>query len=374
MLIIEYLKKNGKDKLYDEHGVVIRDYPAENIMVLNYSPLANKNNPLAAECRSLILEREYPYNPISRSFNRFFNLFEEVDINNKQINFHKSIAWEKMDGSIIHFYWFDNKWCCATSSMAFAEGQNMCGFYFNELVDDLIKKIYPFLLNSFDKNNTYIFELISIKNRIVKKYYDDRLVLLAVRNILTGKEFSFDELKDFSIKNNIELPQFHTVDSLNIIQEQFLPACEELDEGFVLADYSDLYNVHRIKFKNKTYLEFAYKFNINQLLIPKNIIKLMWSNEYQECLSVFPEYKTIFDPYIDAYNNILLDIECFKKYIKEIPDQKEFAFKIKNLTIACILFQLRNGFLLEQIIENMLDSIKIKIFKTYLIKGRIITS
>src|ERR1039457_173330 len=102
----EYLANNSLQKLQEEHNIEVRDYPVENLVVLNYDMIeCDKNDPIVQECRALILEKN-TWKVVARSFDRFLNAGE--DSNSKVFPVSKSRIEEKIDGSITSVYFFNN--------------------------------------------------------------------------------------------------------------------------------------------------------------------------------------------------------------------------------------------------------------------------
>ena len=138
----EYLINHSVDDLQKEpFNLTIRDYPDHGIMTLNYSQIDSpKNDPIIRECRALILENKPPYNVVSRAFDRFYNFGEcqrTSEWESSKINNAKVV--EKIDGSLIPAYYFDDKWNVSTRKMAFAEGETVRGNTFH----DVIMRVLP---------------------------------------------------------------------------------------------------------------------------------------------------------------------------------------------------------------------------------------
>lgn len=96
MLVIDFIKEHGLEKLQEELHIVVSDYPDR--VVLNYSQIASpKLDPIVRECRALIL-RKSDWSIMSRSFDRFFNYGE--DQNSDSFDITKATCAEKMDGCL----------------------------------------------------------------------------------------------------------------------------------------------------------------------------------------------------------------------------------------------------------------------------------
>ena len=101
---------------------------------------------------------------------------------------------------------------------------------------------------------------------------------------------------------------------------------------------------------------------LNGLINEKRIILLVLMNDQDEYLQYFPEDQSEFDPYIEAYETMILDIDKHWVAHKEIEDQKEFALAIKDCHAKNILFGMRNKKQkIHDVIENMTDNAKVRL-------------
>lgn len=342
MKVIDYIKEHGLDSLEKNYHIKINKY-ADRV-VLNYDQIESlKHDPIVKECRALILS--YPdFNILSRSFDRFFNYGE--DQNTKDFNINNCTVLEKLDGTLINLYFDGQSWHFATRKMAFAEGYNTFGnstyqsMCYTTLQDMGID--WNDFKSNLNKDYTYIFEITSPKNRVVKHYIDTQLTHLATRNKFTG-EYIDEKLENFPVPKTYKLDNKTIFDSL-----KELPA---MDEGYVCVLDS-----WRIKIKNPSYLAIS-NLRMNGVISEKRICYLVIQNDYEEYLSYFPEDEHLFLPYIKKYDIILKDINDTWNSVKDIKDQKEFALKVKDKHYGFILFQLRKNpeIKISDILSNMND-------------------
>jgi hypothetical protein len=118
MEVIKYLKEHGIAKLVSEFSIKVKEYD-EGLIVLNYDQIESpKAHPIVMECRGLIIDEEF--NVVSRSFDRFFNYGEQPQTQ-EHIDWNKAICFEKVDGSLIKIYNWNNDWYVSTRGTAFAE-------------------------------------------------------------------------------------------------------------------------------------------------------------------------------------------------------------------------------------------------------------
>jgi hypothetical protein len=349
-----FLLNNSLQKLQEQYHIQVYKY--EKIMSLNYSQIESpKNDYITNECRGLILEKEYPFKVVCRSFDRFYNYGENGIFPD---NFQDYNCFEKRDGTLINVYNFNNEWFAATRKLVNAEGINMQGYKFSDLFFSCIDKS---ILKNIDNHLTLIFELTSPYNRIVTNYKFTECRLLSVRNKITGKELSYNELVYFSKKYKFMLPieyHFHNYD--DVINSY--NTLKELEEGYVFINYNTM---HRFKMKNPSYLAAAH-IRCNGKISPKNIINLIFLNDHEEYLLMFETDRIYFEPYIKAYNNLIKDVlSVYDKY-KNIKDQKEFALKVTKTKISSILFGLRQNKSLTEVFNNLKIKSKISLINNYL--------
>lgn len=332
MEVTEYLKQNGIGKLVTEFSIKVKEYD-EGLIVLNYNQIDSpKAHPIVLECRGLILDKEY--NVVSRSFDRFFNLGEQPDTQ-KHIDMSKAVCYEKIDGSLIRIYNWKGVWYVATRGTAFAES-DVNGFpvTFKDLVFKALEVAddaeFQQMCNCYlDPDITYIGEMTSAENRVVRSYAGYTLHYLAARN---NKTFEFVDCS--AAANDIGMKQ--------IAQYKFdtTEACietakhlKDLDEGYVL--YQD--GIPMCKIKSPVYVAVH---NIRgEGLSPKRIAQIVLSGETDEYLRYFPEDEKFFLPYFEAHKTMMASLmKCYED-TKHIEDQKTFALTVKDNPYSAVLFQ-----------------------------------
>lgn len=225
---------------------------------------------------------------------------------------------EKIDGSLVKIYWWDNQWNISTRSNPF--GDNYVGDYlftYAELVKSTLGVSFSNL--SLDRNYTHIFELVSPYNKIVTNYgKNSKLFYLVSRNNISGEYSDFS----LSVKNNFPLvcfPEIYNFKSLNEVLEKS-KNLSNLREGFVIYD-NDFIPILKIK---------SPKYVIAHKLRNKNAIKLVLENEYEEYLSYFPEDNSIFDKIILEINQFLSTLQNIINHLDYSLPQKDFASLICN--------------------------------------------
>src|ERR1035438_2036279 len=92
-----------------------------NLIQFTYDMLDSpKSDPIIRESRGLILNEDDNWNVVAYPFNRFFNEGEGCA---DTIDWSTAKVQEKVDGTLIIMYWYDNIWQIATRGSPDASGQ-----------------------------------------------------------------------------------------------------------------------------------------------------------------------------------------------------------------------------------------------------------
>lgn len=223
-LISDYLATRTFAQLKEEHGVSARPSVCMTKFSLNYDQILAKSGDLIAEhCRGAIIRpvMQLPsvgwedqvvgdVTVLAWPMNRFYNHGDPsahlVDWNDPRLQ-----VFEKLDGTCCILYWDSLKkdWCVAARAVSEADlpirkddmqiGDMTFSGLFWLAASETIKSSSEdaFKLGDLDfwreclnERLTYVFELTSPHNRIVVKYDEPRITLLAVRSLVTGRELS----------------------------------------------------------------------------------------------------------------------------------------------------------------------------------------
>lgn len=370
MQVIEFIRNNsvtddlreGLEKLTIQLGISVKY--VDDLIVLNYNQIESpKTHPIVMECRSLILEAG-TLKVVSRSFDRFFNYGEALNVM-PEIDWTRAVAYEKVDGSLIKIYNHKGHWYISTKGTAYGDSDCMgYGITFAELVykalgcaDDsqfqqccAAADLWP--------DFTYIYELTSVENRVVRRYEGYKLHSLAVRANEDGRYVTDTELGN-ALAIGAYLPEGFKFDSA----EECIRAARELknlDEGFVI--YQD--DVPVAKIKSPAYV--AVHHIRGEGLNPKRIMQLVLTNEQDEYLQYFPEDRAVMQPYIDAKQTLDYAIYALYDSIHGIAAQKDFAIQAGKSDFKAALFQARSkGIDPVQAFNDQRDSYKMEILKGY---------
>jgi RNA ligase len=169
---------------YIDRGLVIKqDHPSLPLSIYNYSrecQYSKQWDDITLACRGLVLDNEG--NVVAKPFPKFFNYEEHTSDEIPNESFE---VFEKMDGSLGIFFYYEGEWHMATRG-SFTSEQS-------------IKGMEIAIRYNYDKicvlGYTYLFEIIYPENRIVVDYgKEERLVLLSIMN-RRGEEFPYDEIE-----------------------------------------------------------------------------------------------------------------------------------------------------------------------------------
>ena len=288
-LNVQKYLRNGKtiNDLTNYFGIIVKEY--NSLVILSYNQIDSpKSHPIVMECRGLVLEKD-SWNIVCYPFKRFFNHNEVLEIT-KTFDYNNSVCLEKLDGSLISLFYYNNKWYMSTRSMI--ENNSKIGFNditFKTLFYNIIKNKYPYFWNNLNNNFTYVFELTAPENRIVTIYEKQDITLLMARN--KHKEVNIEELKHIANKLNIKIPKIYSFKNKNDIFE-LINKLKTLEEGFVAVNYNqfddDGISFKRIKLKNPSYIAMHHLKDSSGKSM-RSLLRLVMKNEDDEFLKVNPE-------------------------------------------------------------------------------------
>lgn len=281
LLVQKYLENHTFGDLAREHGVYASFSKSGHKFSLNYDQIeAKESNPLAQECRGLVLAAEdgSPFlatmGPDGKSnrdgvcpgkttilafpMKRFFNYGQgcAADINWSDANL---AVLEKLDGTLCIVYWdkFTNQWCVATRSVPEADLLMDNGLFtfrtlFEKALTETTGYSFEVFTRSLEKSYTYCFELTTPYNRIVVEYKNCGVTLLAVRGLVTLQEVSMTHPVVDLLPTSLPIVQAHTYTSVDELVNWVSSLNPIEHEGVVVRDS----NFNRIKVKNAAYVAY----------------------------------------------------------------------------------------------------------------------
>lgn len=250
------------------------------------------SNPIVQEARGIIIDLK-KLEVVCWAFNKFFNYGEG---NAAEIDWSTARATEKIDGSIMKLWYFEDagEWVLSTNGMIDAR-EALVGSPLNtdeKTFYDLFKEVDTIDYSLLDKACTYIFELCSSLSRVVVKWDETVLFHIGTKNNRTGKEF----VSDIGIQKPKEFPVASLDDCLKAAKalspanEAEFGAMEAINpntlkfEGLVVNDA----DFNRIKVKSYAYVMTHLIANNN--MSDYEIIVICLKGEADEFLSYFPRH------------------------------------------------------------------------------------
>lgn len=317
-MLLSVIKNKGLNYI-EQQGIRIKK--KGDLVLFKYDMVECKfNYEWQKECRGSIVDlntNEF----VCRPFDKFFNFGEKncdkIDINSMKIR-------EKLDGSLIKLYYYNNEWHISTMSMIDANETNLIDDLSYDFNNNIPKTFEDAFLIAFkncmgfdfdkvninlDKNYTYMFELCTPYNIVVVKHTTSKIYFLGKRNNKTGVEELYDD--NF---NHILPKEFDVDTTMKELKEHISNYC--VDEGVVVVDKY----YKKAKIKTSTYLALAY-FRGN----PKNVYLLPYLWEHNDELDEIKQYYPLAVPMVEKIEKII-------KYVDTLA-QKELLLVKEKMNI-----------------------------------------
>ncbi len=375
LLVQEYLLNHSFGDLAHEHGVYASFSKSGHKFSLNYDQIeAKETDPLAQECRGLILSLEdgsvigvssnnYTHQallvdrngivpgktkilayPMKRFFNHGQGCAAEINWSD-----YRLVVLEKMDGTlcIVYFDKFIDKWCVATRSVPEADLIMDNGIFtfrtlFEKALTDTCGLSFDQFTEKLNTNITYCFELTTPYNRIVVQYPDNRVTLLAARSLGDMNEIEFHDLFDYKVKDGvlkygpydlIGVPVVKAYPNNSVTElVEWVSSLNPLEhEGIVVRDS----NFNRIKVKNAMYVAFS-RARDTLGASDRNCLELILAEKEDDVLPAMPKeiankviiMKALVRDFIANYDGIYKQIMTDLSRI-ENPTKKDFALLVQ---------------------------------------------
>lgn len=327
-------------------GIKCNFHPTKPLVILNYCQLDSpKMHPIVMECRGLVLHTE-TYEVVAGAMKRFFNMGEAEEITGKFVWGDAVESRAKEDGSLMTLFNFEGEWMVKTRA-SWADqniGENMPRW--DELFFSLLPKDFC-EYGIYD--STYVFEMCSMFNQVVRLYPEPKLFLLTV--IENGNvEVSSEEADLIAKYTELKRPAKIDVSNEYAVRE-YITTLEQTDgtaEGLVLKDRNGL----RIKCKSATYLAYSRLGNNGNVCSIKAIVPLILAGELDEAGCIFPRVLEVALPVKRLMKDLFEELLELLNEVKDIESQKEFAIYITKTNpsvFSSLLFTLKkNGNLTEQ--------------------------
>lgn len=332
--VIDYLKQNSLESLTAKYGIKVTRHPAEPLVICNYSQTeSDKRCPLVQECRGLTLNTE-TWEVQARSFSRFFNLSEVPEIE-KRFNWHEFAVEEKCDGSLMVLYWYKGEWRVNTRG-SFAQGRIHPDFNktWSELFFELLGDPQRLPLKA---DTSYVFELCSRLNPVVRDYPEPTLYLLSAFDNKSGREENDVVLDRLAERAGVKRPARYAlhseVDILRFVAEH----PEATFEGVVLRDKNGL----RLKVKNPRYTALHHLADNGNIQKSSRLVELVFKGEAFEAAKHLPQYAQDVFRMVEKVGGLKARTEAVWDWARGEASQKSFALKVKDEPLSGVLFEAR---------------------------------
>lgn len=336
--VVKFIKSNENwRELLSSKPYFIEIKEDEDLILLKYNQIESDfNNEIVRECRGLIITSD-DFTPVCIPFFKFGNYGEGYSDTNK-INWTNAKVLEKLDGSLIKVFYY-KKWRVATNGSINAFNANIVdwgdsvpyksfGDLFIESINN-IKSEKMSIENFFDiyfkPGTTYMFELTSPYNKVVVPHDKIKSYFIGTRDNITYKE---TYILDHPLSKVFSTPKIYDINSL----QKCIEVASELpfnQEGYVVTDTNDGGYFYRIKVKSPAYLA-IHHLKGEGIVTPKRMINLILTNESDEFLNYFPEYKELYDIYKSKYDKLVeyLDSNYEKLISIKFESRKDLAYYI----------------------------------------------
>lgn len=288
----------------------------------------NRLYSIRRECRGIKFALDESI--LARPFSKFFNLGEKPEVFEKAVDWSQDfVILDKLDGSMIHPIIIDGKvtYCTkmgptdiAAEVQSFANKKGHKAIFYNDFCYDLFKS-----------GMTPIFEWCSRKQRIIIDYPNDRLVLTAIRDIVTGTYKTYDQMEALAIPYRVPVVGHWEGDWSGI--GSFSQTVKERrdEEGYVIRFKSG----HMLKIKNLWYLQLHKTKEL--LTFEKDVWALVIDEKHDDAKAFMEDPdKARIDSFADAlYKNLDETVDRLKWIVIAAQDnlngsKKRFAIEVVN--------------------------------------------
>ena len=313
------------------------------------------------ECRGIIFDRDGVI--MSRPFHKFFNVNERAETQTHEIDIAQPhIIMEKMDGSMIRPILVDGYLRLATKM-----GVTNVAMQAEAWLAAQDSEYKEWLRFYMDNGYTPLFEWVSPFNQIVLAYEIEDLVLLAIRDNVTGEYLDLaEELTEIRCPFTV-VRSYGSMEG-NILEYISRQREAEGREGDIIA-FAD---GHRLKVKNDWYVR-IHKC-IDRITFDRNIVDLIINEEVDDVIPTLPaaqvdrirEFEQRFWKAFKTKEDMLLaDRDICSQLYKD--DRKRIALeyvpKLSNKSDAQFIFRQLDGhdlrdLMLKHIEKNISTNVK----------------
>jgi hypothetical protein len=328
-----YLKTHSIQDLETElHVTTKRHAFFPNLVLFKYDQIESPmDHPVVQECRGIILDEASNWEVVARPYDKFFNLGEA---NAAPIDWSTAQVLEKLDGTLITMYCYNEAWSVATSGTPDASGSiGALDKSFKVLFWETWFKLNYDFPEEKDQCITFMFELMTPWNKIVVQHKEPRIVLHGLRY----RDGSMEELHPaYATKYNWERVKSFPLTSAEAVKQAANDLIGTQGEGFVVVDH----HFNRVKVKGEDYLRLH---RMVDGMSQRKMLDIIRINEGSEFLVYFPEWTELYTDIKLKLDKLIALAEDVYEARKIHTNQKDFALTVKDLPYSGALFAVRSG-------------------------------
>ena len=227
---------NTLEQYYNEGWLIKQTHPELPLTIWNYSQTtqyAGKWDDVTLVCRGLITDNETG-EIVARPFRKFFNWEENKHTPTKDFE-----VFTKEDGSLGIAFNYKGDWIFASRGSFTSDQAIWAAEFINE---NLVNGVAAM----FNKDYTYLFEIVYKENRIVVNYGDyEGIILLGAINTKTGEELPYNKLSEYAYFFDV-VRKYDGITDFGELKRMV----GDNEEGFVIR----FSNGDRMKIKGEEYL------------------------------------------------------------------------------------------------------------------------
>ena len=335
MRLVEAILAEGLDIIINKYVLKSKRHTVyNNLILLKYNQIESpRKHEIVDSCRGIILDEANNYNVVCYPYNRFYNYNEGVS---ESIDWSSSKIYEKLDGSLMTLYYYNNDWHVSTSGTPDALGSVQDNLTFKDLFWNIWNNLNYKLPQ--ETNFCYMFEMVSPLNTIIVKHKEDVLYLHGARNLSTLQEVDPIVIAQKYNWKHAPIYNFNNLSSLLDVLKNVEPTQQE---GFVVCDK----NFNRIKIKSEQYVALHHLATscIENSMSDLRLITIIQNNEGSEFLNYFPKYKERHTQLTEKFQELYQKIITSYNQAPLNVSQKDFALYVQQYKWKALLFSFRNG-------------------------------
>lgn len=339
-----YLRNGGTpEKLKKEKGIDFYHHPDFPLVGFKYGPNSPMTDDAVREANGCVLDKDANWHLIAKGFDRLFNI-DEVPDEQRYFDWGSLECVAREDGTTVLVYYYANEWLVNT----------LDSFGLSKLTDkgyagtwqDLFWKHAGNLrgkLRHVRTDFTYVFNLCTPINKIVKKYKDPSIFLIGIVHCHNGRDRVNDMFRQdcdaHSRLLGVQAPKwFQNLRGEKGVKKLFETKKEDSTfMGVIVRDG----NGRRYEWKTESY-KMLHKFLDNGNIIkPANLTSIVMTGKRDEVATKIPEVAPALTEVSEIIDKAFAETAEAWLSHKGSKTQKDFAKKVKGHPFVYILFKMR---------------------------------